>query len=167
MKRLLTGIKIEYLKVKPNKKVDNSTKVDKYAKLLTINKVIYISKCIVMKKCIYVVEDNAGIRDVIEFLLTEEQYEVITYPNINAFWKQMQNHIPDMVILDIMLPDGNGLDVCNQLKSSLKTHDLPIMMMSANNHLNQVKSKCLADEYINKPFDLDDFAKRIDHYVSS
>ncbi|WP_431295178.1 response regulator [Pedobacter sp. P26] len=69
-----------------------------------------------MKKCIYVVEDNPNIREIIEFLLIEELYEVKASPNINDFWLQMSKHLPDMVILDIMLPDGNGLDICNALK---------------------------------------------------
>jgi DNA-binding response OmpR family regulator len=118
-----------------------------------------------MKKCIYVLEDNPGIRDIIEYLLIEEDYEVFAYANASTFWKQMNSSIPDMVILDIMLPDGNGLEICNQLKSNAKTHDVPVMMMSANNHLSHVKSKCPADEYINKPFDLNDFANRIERYV--
>ncbi|MEJ2883128.1 response regulator transcription factor [Pedobacter sp. GR22-6] len=118
-----------------------------------------------MKKCIYVVEDNAAIRDIIDFMLTEEEYEVVIAPTVRAFWKQMQERIPDMVVLDVMLPDGNGVEICQELKSSIKTHDIPVMLMSANNHLNKVKSKCTADEFINKPFDLDDFANRVEHYV--
>ncbi|WP_316813116.1 response regulator [Pedobacter heparinus] len=118
-----------------------------------------------MKKCIYVVEDNAAIRDVIEFMLTEDEYEVVASPTVNDFWKQMQKRSPDMVVLDIMLPDGNGLEICERLKRSVKTHSIPVMMMSANNYLSKVKSKCIADEFINKPFDLDDFASRIEYYV--
>lgn len=118
-----------------------------------------------MKKCIYVVEDNCAIREVIEFMLTEEDYEVMALPTVNRFWKQMQEHIPDMVVLDVRLPDGNGLEICDALKRNAKTHNIPVMMMSADNHINKVKSKCAADEFINKPFDLDDFANRVGHYV--
>ena len=119
-----------------------------------------------MKKCIYILEDNPAIRDVIEFLLTEELYEVKACQNTIDFWLQMNNHKPDMVILDIILPDGNGIDVCTALKQNAGTHDIPVMMMSANNHLNRVKSKCTAEDFINKPFDLNDFASRVAKYVS-
>ena len=118
-----------------------------------------------MKKCIYVVEDNPSIREIIEFLLLEEEYEVSTYANAASFWQQMHQVVPDMVVLDVMLPDGNGLEICNRIKTNAKTHNLPVMVMSANNYLSQVKSKCPADEYINKPFDLNDFANRIERYV--
>ena len=118
-----------------------------------------------MKKCIYVVEDNPAIREIIEFLLTEELYEVKSCSNSKSFWLQMQSRKPDMIILDIMLPDGNGIDICSELKHNIKTHLIPVMMMSANNHLNFVKSKCTAEDFINKPFDLNDFANRVESYV--
>ncbi|MES2456903.1 MAG: response regulator [Bacteroidota bacterium] len=116
-----------------------------------------------MKKCIYVVEDNAAIRDIIEFMLTEEEYEVSVTATISAFWKKMQERTPDMVVLDVVLPDGNGVEVCQKLKDNTKTYRIPVMMMSANNYINKVKSKCRADEFINKPFDLDDFINRVDN----
>lgn len=118
-----------------------------------------------MKKCIYVVEDNASIREIIEFLLVEEHYDVKACCNTNDFWLRMNEHIPDMVILDIILPDGNGLDICNSLKRNIKTYNIPVMMMSANNHLNAVKAKCDAEDFINKPFDLNDFANRVEKYL--
>ena len=120
-----------------------------------------------MKKCIYVVEDHPAIREIIEFLLTEELYEVKAFPNSADFWKRMQDNIPDMVILDIRLPDANGIDICNKLKQNANTHHIPVMMMSANNHLSAVKAKCTAEDFINKPFDLNDFANRVQHYVSN
>ena len=120
-----------------------------------------------MEKCIYVVEDNAGIRDVIEFLLTEEKYLVKTCPTATKFWQQMKKHIPDMIVLDIMLPDGNGIEICDQLKKNAKTYNIPIMMMSANNHLNMVKTKCAAEDFINKPFDINDFLDRIDRQLQN
>jgi DNA-binding response OmpR family regulator len=118
-----------------------------------------------MEKCIYVVEDNANIREMIEFLLVEELYEVKAYPNQATFWKEMNKHTPDLIVLDVMLPDGNGLDICAKLKSNAKTHDIPVMMMSANNYLSNVKSKCAAEDFINKPFDLNDFVNRVEHFA--
>lgn len=118
-----------------------------------------------MKKCIYVVEDNPCIREIIEYMLTEDLYEVKACANTSGFWQEMEKGLPDMVILDIMLPDGNGLDICNALKQNSKTYNIPVMMMSANNHINAVKAKCRAEDFINKPFDLNDFASRVERYV--
>lgn len=118
-----------------------------------------------MKKCIYVVEDNAAIREMIEFLLTEEDYNVKTCPNTRDFWQQMDKHKPDLVVLDVMLPDGNGVDICSELKHNIKTYDIPVMIMSAGNQLHKIKSKCEAEDFINKPFDLDDFVNRVEHFA--
>ncbi|TKC10424.1 response regulator [Pedobacter polaris] len=120
-----------------------------------------------MKKCIYVVEDNATIREMIEFLLIEEQYDVKVCPNTSMFWQEMQHHKPDMVVLDVMLPDGNGLDICAKLKRNVKTYDIPVMIMSAGNQLSQIKAKCEAEDFINKPFDLNDFVHRVEHHVQN
>ncbi|GAB1463280.1 hypothetical protein MASR2M52_13180 [Pedobacter sp.] len=116
------------------------------------------------KKCIYVLEDNANIADIIEFLLTEEDYTVEVCKNANSFWQKMEEHTPDMIVLDVLLPDANGVDICLSLKRNIRTHRIPVLMMSGNNHLNKVKAKCDADSYINKPFDLNDFVQRIDYY---
>lgn len=119
-----------------------------------------------MKKCIYVVEDNAAIRDVIEFMLTEDQYDVVVSPTANDFWAHMKLRKPDMIVLDVRLPDGNGVDICKELKGNVETYGIPVMMMSANNYLSKVKWGCVAEEFINKPFDINDFANRIEHYVT-
>lgn len=120
-----------------------------------------------MKKCIYIVEDNAAIRDVIEFMLTEDEYDVVASPTASDFWKHMELRKPDMIVLDVRLPDGNGVDICNKLKSDVKTYSIPVMMMSANNYLNKVKWGCVAEEFINKPFDINDFSNRIAHHIIS
>lgn len=118
-----------------------------------------------MEKCIYVVEDNANIREIIELLLIEEQYQVKAYQNVSSFWNQMDRHKPDLIVLDVMLPDGNGLEICAKLKSNEKTQDIPVMMMSANNYLGKVKTHCAAEDFINKPFDLNDFVNRVELYA--
>lgn len=120
-----------------------------------------------MNKCIYVVEDNLNIREIIEFLLVEEFYEVKACQNSKAFWREMNVQLPDMVILDIVLPDGNGIDICTALKENVKTRRIPVMMMSANNYLNTVKAKCAAEDFINKPFDLNDFAQRVAQFLAN
>jgi DNA-binding response OmpR family regulator len=82
----------------------------------------------------------------------------------NAFWQKMEDHNPDMIVLDVMLPDANGLDICLKLKRNIRTHQIPVLMMSGNNRLSSIKAKCEADSYINKPFDLNDFVDRIDYF---
>ncbi|MDQ7948095.1 MAG: response regulator [Pedobacter sp.] len=117
------------------------------------------------KKCIYILEDNDDIRELISYLLTEENYEVHGYPTIQSFKKKMSIAPPDLVVLDVMLGDGNGLDVCDELKSDQRTQCIPVLMMSAHAGLADVKPKCRAEDFISKPFDINDFVRRIDRYL--
>jgi len=118
-----------------------------------------------MKKCIYIVEDNEDIREILAYLLIEEHYKVKAYPTIKAFWEQMKKHLPDMIILDVMLPDGNGIDICEKIKQGISTHAIPVMIMSANYQTMDIKHKCGAEEFINKPFDINNFVTRVKRYL--
>lgn len=118
-----------------------------------------------MKKCIYILEDNQDIREILAFLLTEECYKVRTYPNVTEFWLQMKKHLPDMVVLDVMLPDGNGIDVCEKMKNESNTYAIPVMMMSANYQAMDLMGKCGAEEFITKPFDINNFVLKVKRHL--
>lgn len=118
-----------------------------------------------MKKSIYILEDNDDIRELIAYLLTEENYEVRGYPTVRSFEKEMQSARPDLIILDVMLTDGNGLMVCDQLKTNSRTNNIPVLMMSAHASGNDIRQKCKAEGFISKPFDIDDLVKRVDYYL--
>ena len=134
-------------------------------KKLIIGKKLRNREMVKNKKCIYLLEDNDDIREMILYLLTEENYEVHGYPSVKSFNEVMKNGKPDMIVLDVMLGDGNGIDVCDQLKSNEDTNHIPILMMSANMPTFYIKEKCEAEEFISKPFDIDDFVGRIHHYL--
>jgi DNA-binding response OmpR family regulator len=116
-------------------------------------------------KEIFIVEDDDGIRELIEFLLVSEQYAVKTFPSAKAFNKIVPKETPDPFLLDIMLPDGNGLDLCNKLKKNNVTSDIPIVLMSAHADLN--RTTCEADDFITKPFDVDELLKRIQQHLDT
>lgn len=115
-----------------------------------------------MRKSIFILEDDEDIRTIITLLLDEKSYLVSTFPTAKAFKNGMIDTHPDMIILDVMLPDGNGLDICKLLKQEKDTQDIPILMMSAHTHSADIKATCGAEDFINKPFDIHDFVKRVD-----
>lgn len=117
------------------------------------------------KKCIYLLEDNDDIREMLQFLL-QDDYDVFGYESIKSFSKVMEYGRPDMIILDVMLGDGNGFDVCNSLKKNSSTNHIPILMMSANAQFFTKKDKCKAEDFINKPFDIDDFVRRVNRFIN-
>lgn len=111
-----------------------------------------------MKK-IFIVEDDDGIRELVEFLLTTQDYSVQTFPNARTFQKTVKEQVPDLFLLDIMLPDGNGLDLCKDLKESNETRDIPVVLMSAHANVEQLAG---ANDFIAKPFDVDELLLRVD-----
>ena len=117
------------------------------------------------RKTIFILEDNDDIRELISILLMEEDYEVKGYPTVKSFTQVMQFAHPDMIVLDVMLGDGNGIKVCDDLKNNLRTQDIPILMMSANTDYRCIKNNCSAEDFISKPFDINDFVNKVDHHL--
>ena len=112
-------------------------------------------------KRICILEDNKDIREIIELVLHEENYQVFAFGNVRDFWNGALRLQPDAYLLDVMLPDGNGIEVCCELKKDKLTQNTPVLMMSANFSGEEKNVQCGAADYINKPFDIFDLAKRI------
>lgn len=116
-------------------------------------------------KTIYIVEDETGIRDALQLLLSFENYDVRSFATMEAFNKRDKTVNPDIFILDVMLPDGLGTDICNQLKKEAGTSDIPVMIISAHAKGDNVLLACEADEFIAKPFDIDDVLAKIKNLI--
>jgi len=119
-----------------------------------------------MAKLICVLEDDNGIREILELLFTEENYEVIGFSNVNEFMAHHEKLHPDLFLLDVMLPDGSGLEVCKIIKTAQLTKSIPVLMMSAHASLGEVKNNCLAEDFIAKPFDIFDLLKRVNTRIN-
>ena len=114
-----------------------------------------------MKKRIHVVEDDKDIAYIIEFLLKDEGYEIQVSSTFTEMKEKLKDSIPHLFILDVMLPDGNGLEICGDLKTDPFTKHIPVIVMSANVNNKQLSEAVGPDDYISKPFDLDYIEARI------
>jgi two-component system phosphate regulon response regulator PhoB len=114
-----------------------------------------------MKKRIHVLEDDQDIAYIIEFLLKDEGYEIQVSSTFAELKKKLSDSIPNLFILDVMLPDGNGLDICKDLKTDPFTKHIPVIVMSANVKNKEAIEEFGPDDYISKPFDLDYIESRI------
>ena len=114
-----------------------------------------------MRKLIYVVEDDEDIRFIVEYILIESGYEVTTSGTIREFENQLNKSHPDLILLDVMLPDGNGINVCKALKTDAATAQIPIVIMSAHAAEKAVLEEACADDFVSKPFDLDQLLYRV------
>lgn len=118
-----------------------------------------------MGKYIHVVEDDEDIRFIIEFILKDSNFEVKLSPTAKHFAETLPQHRPDLILLDIMLPDGDGRDICRSLKSNQATKDIPVIMMSAHAAEMEATNTSMANDFIRKPFDIENFLTRIDKLI--
>lgn len=118
-------------------------------------------------KTIFILEDETGIRDALQLLLSFEDYDVRSFSTIAAFNNRDHSVVPDVFILDVMMPDGMGTDVCNELKNAPETAGIPVIIISAHAKAENVTQSCKADAFIAKPFDIDDVLVKIENLINS
>jgi len=114
-----------------------------------------------MIKRIHVLEDDEDIRYIIGVLLKDEGYELQLSSTFAELKSKLKDSVPDLFILDVMLPDGDGASICKDLKGDVFTRHIPIIVMSANDQNKQISLDAGANDYISKPFDIDYIVKRI------
>lgn len=110
---------------------------------------------------IYLVEDDQGIREVLEVFLALEGFEVHSFVSVREFQERDTDVIPDLYLFDVNLPDGSGIDLCQQIKSDDHNQNVPVIIMSAHANMHHLNKLCDPDEMISKPFDIDNLLFRI------
>ncbi len=112
---------------------------------------------------IYIVEDDENIREIEMFALKNAGYEVMGFGCAADFFARVQERLPSLVLLDIMLPDEDGLLVVEKLRAHAKTRRVPVIMATAKTtELDKVKGLDLgADDYITKPFGVMELISRV------
>jgi len=118
-----------------------------------------------VRKQIHVVEDDQDIRQIIELILKEEGYKVKAFADITSFHAVMGESIPDLYLLDVMLPDGNGMDLCKEIRTTSGIKDVPIIIMSAHAQADMILNQDCVDDFISKPFDLNDILFKIQKQI--
>jgi len=112
---------------------------------------------------IYCVEDDDNIRELVLYALRNTNYIAEGFEGGKEFFTKLEEKLPDLVILDIMLPEENGLSILKKLRDNTKTKALPIMMLTAkSSEYDKVKGLDLgADDYIVKPFGVMELISRV------
>lgn len=115
------------------------------------------------KESIFVVEDEINIQKLLKYNLESSGYRVYAFDNGEDLLEKVKDTIPDLFLLDIMLPGIDGLEVCRKLKENSKTNLIPIIMLTAKGEeFDKVLGLELgADDYITKPFSVIELTARI------
>ena len=112
---------------------------------------------------IYLLEDDASIRDFVIYTLNSQGMEARGFAAPSAFWQALEERLPSLVLLDIMLPEEDGLSILKKLRNGGKTAKLPIILLTAR---STEYDKVLgldggADDYVAKPFGMMELLSRI------
>lgn len=112
---------------------------------------------------VYCVEDDSNIRELIEYTLHSVGFEVCGFENGADFFEGLKTKRPDIVLLDIMLPDTDGLEILKIIRNQYSNSDIPVIMLTAKSErMDKIRGLDLgADDYISKPFDILELISRI------
>jgi len=116
-----------------------------------------------MTRKILIVDDEQNIVISLEFLMRREGYEVLVANDGDAALEQIAAHVPDLVLLDIMLPKKNGFEVCQQIRATPQWQGIKVIMLTAKGRDTEVtKGMALgADAYMTKPFSTKDLVAQV------
>ena len=112
---------------------------------------------------IFILEDDDNIRKLINYSLTSQGFQVQDFSLPSAFWNVIENTIPDLFLLDIMLPEEDGISILKKLRSNPKTSSIPVIMLTAKDTEYDVVTglDAGADDYVTKPFGMMALVSRI------
>jgi len=112
---------------------------------------------------ILIVEDEPAIQELLAFNVVQAGFQALRADNATSAWQQIRTHAPDLILLDWMLPETSGIVLAKQLRSEVRTRDIPIIMLTAR---GDERDKVMglesgADDYITKPFSPRELMARI------
>ena len=112
---------------------------------------------------IYIVEDDSNIREIETIALKNSGYQVQAFETAKEFYRKLEDRVPDLVLLDVMLPDESGYDIVKKIRKSPTTKKLPVIMVTAKTQeIDMIKGlDDGADDYIKKPFSIMELISRV------
>ena len=112
---------------------------------------------------IYIVEDDSNIREIETIALKNSGYTVHSFETAKEFYRKVEDKVPDLVLLDVMLPDESGYDIVKKIRKTPTTKKLPVIMVTAKTQeIDMIKGlDDGADDYIKKPFSIMELISRV------
>ncbi len=112
---------------------------------------------------IYFLEDDDSIRKLVIYGLEGQDFQAAGFARPSQFWEAMKQQLPELVLLDIMLPEEDGLSILKKLRAAAQTKELPVIMLTAKNaeYDRVIGLDCGADDFISKPFSMMELLARV------
>ena len=116
---------------------------------------------------ILVVDDDRDILEVIKYILEDSGYEVDTLSDGHNLLDKIREKTPDLLLLDIMLGNMDGRELCKIVKLTEATHNIPIIMVSASHEITSFNTTDGPNGFIAKPFDIDDLLSKVQSQLAA
>ena len=115
-----------------------------------------------MMQRILAVDDNDDILEILQLILEDSGYEVDTLNDGHFLFDKIKEHRPDLILLDIMLGNMDGRELCKDVKSTKETHEIPVILVSASHNLSDRYKPCDApNDFLAKPFDITELLDKV------
>jgi len=119
-----------------------------------------------MIKKVLIVEDDQSIREIMSIVLEGAGYYVYALGSGRDVIHTVHSFKPDVILMDVMLGDVDGRDICQQLKATQETKHMPVILVSATHDFHtRLEKNCGADDYVSKPFDINDLIHCVQKYT--
>ena len=116
---------------------------------------------------ILVIDDDKDILELVEIILLRHGFEILISPKGEETFANVENFAPQVILLDVFLAGVNGIDICRELKSNPKTGHIPVIMYSAHTNKNAIMQQCNANDFLAKPFDINNLIDKIEFQLKN
>jgi CheY-like chemotaxis protein len=117
------------------------------------------------KKRVLIADDDSAILEVVQLILEDAGYTAVTAVSGEAIYK-MEKDFPDLILLDIWMSGTDGRDICTYVKKNERTRNIPIIMVSANKNTKKIAREVGADDFLTKPFEIDELLEKVKKCLS-
>ena len=118
---------------------------------------------------ILAVDDNEDILEIMKLILEDFGYEVTTLADGTLIFDAINSAHPDLILLDVMLGNADGRELCKQIKLRQETHDIPVILVSASHQVADRLSmnNGAPDDFLAKPFDINDLLEKVESHMAA
>lgn len=120
-----------------------------------------------MKRKILICDDEEGILEIMDIVLSDKGYQTKKLSNAQNIFSIINDWKPELIFLDLWMPEISGDEVVRELKKNPQTQNIPVIIVTANRNSEQIAAAAGADNCISKPFDITELEKMAEKYLHS
>jgi DNA-binding response OmpR family regulator len=119
-----------------------------------------------MKEKILILDDDIDILEILTLILTDSGYEILGLSDGEKIFEEIKNFEPNLILMDVMLGNMDGLSICKAIKEKSQYKDLPVILISATHDMNEfLDLQGSPNDYLEKPFDIDVLLSKVEKHL--